>query len=183
MREETRDEFAKKVRFKRLPGRPKSKINNSYGQYAYYLNWRRVRPEGERFNIKWDNFSKILHSMNQLMIEEMFNSGSVELPYSLGSLVICSWKREVCIKDGRLKIPYIVDWEKTLTLWYEDEEAHQNKTKVYFENKNNYIVRWETIPGKYKNQYFYNFKILRRIKQEVAKRATNNTLDNFFIKY
>jgi hypothetical protein len=39
------------------------------------------------------------------------------------------------IKNGKLKVSAPIDWDKTLKLWYEDEESFNKKTLVKVEEK------------------------------------------------
>lgn len=178
----TREEFKKKIKAQRVVGAGPNKISNCYGIYNYFNYYKHTRPKEHKFCLDHRQYSEIVHAMHKLMRDELFNFGEVKLPYNLGSLIL--FRESVdgpYFENGKLKIPHWIDWDKTLDLWYEDEEAHANRTKVYFELSKRYKVIFRSIYGKYKNQLFYKFNLTREFRQTIAKRAKENTLDNFFV--
>jgi hypothetical protein len=163
-------------------GRGIGKIRNSYTIYDYFCNYKKTRPKEERYRLTHKQYSDIIHMMNRLLIDELFNSGYVDLPYRLGRLTL--YKSEVKLKfvDGRLKIPYLINWNETHSLWYSDPEAYENKTKIYFENKSKYYITFKSDFGSYKNQTYYKLTTNRELKRRVARGAKENILDNFFTR-
>lgn len=163
------------------------KIKGCYGIYDYYCYYdhlRHVKHPGEKsYNLLWNQHSEIIKAMHKLMREELLDTGTVDLPYGLGSLVM--YKKEnnapYFKKDGKLRIPYIVNWDATLELWYNDEEAHANKTRIYYEIKDMYRVFYSKKDSRFKNQSYYKFRLNRAFKTELIKRAKDNKLDNFFV--
>ncbi len=181
----TRREYKSQVQQKRIVGAGINKIRNSYNIYNYYCNYKKVRPKRDpHWYLLWWQYSEIIHAMHKLMREELFTTGSVDFPYKLGTLYLVK-KTNILprFKDGKLKVPYMVNWDKTLDLWYDDEEAREKKTIVYLELKNRHAILFRKKGGKYKNQRFYKFKTTRELGHDLFKRMKANTLDNFFLAY
>lgn len=164
--------------------RGKNKISKCFGVYNYFLYYNSIRPKQDKYKLTWKEHSDIIHAVHLGLREELFKNGYIEFPYNIGSLVVLRWKDKfVRFKDGEVKLPctYVVDWDKTHKLWFEDKEAYNNRTLIRFEVKNMFNIAFKKKFGSYKNQSYYKFQIVRNLKKEVATKAKNNTLDNFFI--
>ena len=88
-------------------------------------------------------YSYIINSINSGISDLLSIGISVTMPCNLGTFEIR--KHEVKPKidnNGKLKINAPVDWEATFNLWYEDEEAKQNKTLVRTNEKFIYRIKW-----------------------------------------
>jgi len=60
----------------------------------------------------------------------------VKLPYRMGELLVGQFEGGARFnKEGKLKIGYSIDWDKTIELWHEDEEAARDKILVRHEGK------------------------------------------------
>lgn len=166
--------------------RGKNIISGCYGIYNYWLYYNKIKPKTDKYKITWKEHSDIIHAVHRELKEEIFNTGSFDLPYNIGSLVLIKGADQfVKFKDGEVKIPhtYVIDWDRTHELWYNDEEAYANRTLIRFEVKNMYHIVFNKKHGSFKNQSYYKFRTVRNFKKDVAKRAKNNTLDNFFVRY
>lgn len=176
---------SKEVKIKFCGVRGKNKISKCFGVYNYFLFYNKIRPKEDKYKLTWKEHSDIIHAIHRELKEEVFNSGYIEFPYRIGSLTLFKSKdQKVKFVDGKIKIPngYLIDWDSTHELWENDEEAYANRTLVRFEVKNLYSVGFKAEYGSYKNQLFYKFQLVREFKKEIARRAKNNTLDNFFIR-
>ena len=85
--------------------------------------------------------------------------------------------------DGKRRTSRRIDWDKTLNLWYEDDEAYKNKTLIYFEGEDRNIIMYEKRNAVYKNKFYYDFKpnrdITRRVMSEsVVSLIINRELSN-----
>ena len=77
-----------------------------------------------------------------------------------------------------------VDWDKTLTLWYNDQEAYKNKRVLYSEEKEFPIVQYIKANAIYKNKGYYNFSLCRDAKRKVKEAFQNRraTIANIYGK-
>jgi hypothetical protein len=161
-------------------GRSLGKVRGSYNIYDYFCNYCKTRPKEERYRLDCKEYSDIIHGMNGLLVEELINAGYIDLPYSLGKIFIIGWNVSSKIVNGKLVHPYIVDWDKTLELWYTDPEAMERRIKVYFEFKKRYKISFGIRWSSYKNQSYYKLTINREIKRLVSRNIRENRLVNYF---
>ena len=71
-----------------------------------------------------------------------------------------------------------VNWDKTLELWYNDEEAYRNKTLLYFENDERLTIRYNKTKAEFKNKYYYEFKPSRDIDRRVKNESVVSLIIN-----
>ena len=82
-------------------------------------------------------------------------------------------------KKGNIKITYAIDWDSTLKLWYDDEEAFNNKTLVKFPEKSIFRVKYNKSTANYENKSFMEFQVNRNIKTRLKQKIKNNEIDAF----
>ena len=85
------------------------------------------------------------------------------------------------IKSGKLKVSAPIDWDRTLKLWYEDEEAYKEKTLVKVEEKEIFKVYYNKQLADYSNQVFYEFNVNRELKKRLKQRIKEGKIDAFKI--
>ena len=100
----------------------------------------------------------------------------------MGSLEIRKRPTRVAIVDGKLVTNLPIDWDATLKLWYEDEEAFNNKTLVRIENEEVFKVYYNKKEANYNNKSFYEFKPNRDIQRSLTKHIRAGNLDAYLLK-
>ena len=84
-------------------------------------------------------------------------------------------------KNGKLVTNLPVDFDKTIRLWYEDEEAHKNKTVVRFEAREGFKIRYDKNMANYNNKIFYEFLPNKELKRELSIKIKNGEIDAFLL--
>lgn len=149
-------------------------VNNSYGIRDYYWNYRKKF----KHNISEQIYSKIIKEVISLMIDELKKDAYVVFPEGFGFLKTAYPKFTVKLKEDKLKVVGMVDWYKTIELWYNDEEAKENKQLIYKENYFTKIASYSKIGKYFKNKQFLRLDI----KRSVHKTLTTDYIDNHTIK-
>lgn len=158
----------------------KHKISGSFGVYDVYKkirknNWYNIgRPVTEH------EFYTIIRSVNNKLAEEVGKGKEIKFPYSMGALELRKSQRGVSIKDGKLKITYPVNWNETLKLWYEDEEARKNKTVLRHEVPYVFSIRYNKFNAEYENKCFYAFTLNNKIKDALKENIKQGKIDTIW---
>lgn len=158
----------------------KMKVTGSWGVYDSFKwlrknGWLNIgRP------LKEYEFYGIVRQVNKLLADEIAEGRTVEFPERMGKLELR--KRETGAKfvNGKLKIDYPIDWEETLKLWYEDEEARKNKTLKRNDTKYIYRVKYNKFRANYENKAFYEFVLNRFIKRALKKNIDSGKTDTLW---
>ena len=72
-----------------------------------------------------------------------------------------------------------IDWDRTLKLWYEDEEAYKNKTLIKIEEKEIYKIFYNRNLADYTNKSFYQFNFNRELKKKLKYNIKEGEVDAF----
>lgn len=156
------------------------KVTNSLGVYDAYKyirknKWLNIgRPLAEK------EFYKIIRTVNKYLAEEFINGNDIVFPNRMGKLELR--KRNalpVIDKNNKLKVTYAIDWDKTLKLWYEDEQAFNEKTLIRIPERNIFRVKYNKSTANYKNKSFMEFRVNRDIKTRLKQKIKNNEIDAF----
>lgn len=170
---QTFEEFKKQIQNtykKKCP----QKVRNSWGAYDYYKKYRRTRPKAKEWMLTHNQFYTLQRTVNMRLMQLLLQNFAVTLPYRLGAIEIVKMPRGVkLMEDGSVKTNRAVDWESTMQLWFEDEEAKENKTLVRFEDSSLYKVVYRKKDAIYNNKAFYEFRL-----NNEGKRAIKNIIAN-----
>lgn len=163
---ETLKEF--KLR-KKFPKNRKTEyaIRGSWGSYDFYKYYRKTKPEDPKYILTEGQFYDLFRMVNERLVDNLINTGELEFPYRMGSLIVK--KQEVgsyIDHEGKRKTNRSVDWNKTLELWYDDEEEYKKKTLLYIECPR-IVIKYDKRNAIYKNKYYYEFHPNREIKKRV----------------
>mgnify|MGYP004476350905 FL=1 len=158
----------------------KSRVRNSWGVYDAYKHIRKKGWYDIGRPLKEHEFYSIVRGVNDLMAEEIVRGNIIKFPHNMGELELRKYKPEVKIVDGKLKIGYPVNWDKTIKLWYEDEEARINKTLLRHEPKYIYHIKYNKYHAMYENQVFYEFEVNRFIKRALVGSINNGKTDTLW---
>ena len=156
------------------------KITNSLGNYDAYKYIRKNKWFNIGRPLTEHEFYQIIRRINNYLAEELVNGNDIIFPNRMGKLELR--KRNslpVIDKNGNLKVTYAIDWDSTLKLWYEDEEAFNNKTLVKLPEKNIFKIKNNKNTTNYENKRFMEFQVNRDIKTRLKQKIKNNEIDAF----
>lgn len=173
--EEFRDTILKRSKSKKP-----FKVLNSWGVYDAYKLLRKNKWYSIGRPLKEKEFYSIIRGVNSLLAENIANGETVTFPARMGKLELRKFEKGVSIVDGKLKITYPIDWNRTIRLWFEDEEARSNKTLLRNENKFVYHVRYDKRKADYENKIFYEFILNSFIKKKLKENINNGITDTLW---
>ena len=156
------------------------KITNSLGVYDAYKYLRKNKWFNIGRPVTEHEFYKIIRRINNYLAEDLINGNDIIFPNRMGKLELR--KRNslpVIDKNGNLKVTYAIDWDSTLKLWYEDEEAFNNKTLVRLPERNIFRIKYNKNTANYNNKSFMEFQVNRNIKVRLKQKIKNNEIDAF----
>lgn len=174
------EEFKRRVRKINMPRH--YSVNNSLGVYDAY-KWIR---KNKWFNIgrplKEKEFYSIVRRINQLMTEELLIDGIINLPQRMGTIEIRKFDAYIKLENGKVKTNMPVDWNKTLELWYEDEESYNNRTLIKMEEKEMFKIYYNKNNANYNNRAFYEFIFNKELKVRLKQRIKKGGVDAPLLK-
>ena len=164
-------------------GEHKYAVTNSYGVYDYFKYYRHNRPRDKSYyKMNEYQYYKLIRTVNEYLVDLLFKNARVELPNRLGELVIMNNEPRVYFKDGKLKTNRPINWDATIRLWFEDPEAEKKKTLIRWESDRILGIFYKKNNAVYQNKTFYEFQIIRRIKQRLSQAVKEETFDTpFFV--
>lgn len=178
---ESLKEFKDKI--KKVKGPRKAKITNSYGvQHAYRFYMKLIHAKKQK-PLPSHDYYKIIRGVNKLLGEQLLTGEIIQLPYRMGELLIGKFEGGARIdKEGKLKVGYPINWEKTLDLWYEDEDAMRDKILVrYSDRQTAYKAFLSKRSAHFANQRYYNFNMVRPIMQQINIKQREGTMSGFLL--
>lgn len=177
--EETYGDFLKRI--KNVSGPRVHKVSNSSGISAAILFYTKTRPRDPQYVLSRSQFSKVIDSMNLLLIDELLSNGSFRLPSGLGELRISKRKAATFIdNEGKLVCTRSIDRDKTYRLWYEDEEAMLSKQLVRSDDEYIFRIIHSRVSVRSKNAIYYYIKFGRSVKQKLKNKIlTDKTFDAY----
>jgi hypothetical protein len=178
MERETLQEFKRRSRF---PADRKKEYNirNSWGVYDFYKYYRKTKPKDPKFIISDVQYYAIFRRVNELLVDSLVRTGELEFPYKMGKLIVFKKTLKSWIApNGERYTSRKVNWDKTLELWYNDEEAYRNKTLLYFEDDERLTIRYNKTKAEFKNKYYYEFKPSRDIDRRVKNESVVSLIIN-----
>lgn len=173
-------EFAGRVR--RLEESRNHKIKNSYGVYDGFKFYRKNRPKGHKYVLNESQYFSIIRRVNELLGENLLNGEDIIFPYKMGRLEVRKYEAKITIDGKKIKTNLPIDWDRTLRLWYEDEESYKDKTLVKAEEKEIYKIYYNRNIAEFINKCFYEFKVNRSLKRGLKQGIKEGKLDAFIIK-
>lgn len=156
------------------------KVRNSWGNYDIYKyirkhNWYDIgRP------LKEHEFYAIIRGVNDLLAEEVAQGKTITFPSRMGKLELRKHQAGASIVNGKLKVTYPVNWHETLKLWYEDEQARQNKTLLRNETDYVYHIKYSKYEANYENKSFYEFSLNRFVKRALRDNIVKGKIDSLW---
>ncbi len=157
------------------------KVTNSYGIYDGYKYYRKNKPKDKKYILTESQYFAITRKVNSLLGEALSNGEDITLPCRLGRLEIRKYEARITIEGKKIKTNLPIDWDKTLKLWYEDEESYKNKTLIKMEEKEIFKIHYNRIVADYNNKSFYQFDVNKELKKRLKTNIKEGNIDAFNI--
>lgn len=173
---ETLREF--KRRIKKVNQPREYKVRNSWGVYDGYKYYRKNKPDSKEYILTESQYFSIIRKINLHLVDELVLGNDVRLPKSMGTIEIRKYDSRVRLeKDGKLYTNLPIDWDKTLKLWYEDEEAFKDKTLVRVEEHEIFRVYYNRESATYNNKSYYKFLFNKDLRVRLKQRIKEGLID------
>lgn len=156
------------------------RIRNSWGVYSVYKHIRKNHWYNIGKPVSEHDFYSIIRMVNSLLAENLTNGIPVKFPGRMGQLELRKHKAGCSIVDGKLKITYPIDWAETWNLWFNDTEAHQQKTLKYDEQPEVFYTKYNKYNAAYNNKQFYQFTINREVKVALKENIKQGKVDTLW---
>lgn len=166
---------------KKLNGPRIHKVRGSYGVYDAYKWIRKNKWLNIGRRLTEHEFYSIIRKVNDYLADSFIHGNDINLPHRMGRIELRKYDAIFSFDGEKVKTNLFIDWEKTLRLWYEDEEAYKKKTLVRVEGKEIFKVYYNKYPAKYNNQVFYEFTTNRGLKRKLKQRIREGKVDAFKI--
>lgn len=174
----TLEEYKKKI--KKVSNKRNSNIKDSYGIIDGFLYYReKKKAEGKPF-IKKHEYFLITRKINNILREKFSNAEiDIILPAKLGTIELRKTPVKKNIVDGKLVTTAMIDWNKTLELWYEDQEAFDNRVLVKTNSNISFKIHYNKDRAEYIGKSYYDFFPNRELKNMLKKNIRDNKIDAY----
>ena len=159
----------------------KHKVNNSLGVYDAYKYLRKRKWLNIGRCLTEHEFYSIIRKVNDYLADSFLHGNDIKLPHRMGRIELRKYNVRVSLDGEKVKTKLPIDWDKTLKLWYEDEEAYSGKTLVKVEEKEIFKVYYNKQLADYNNQVFYEFNVNRELKKALKKNIKEGRIDAFLL--
>lgn len=157
------------------------KVRNSLGIYDSYKWIRKNKWLDIGRPLTEHEFYTIIRQVNNLLADNILEGNDIHLPHRMGDIELRKYENIIEFRNGVLIDSLPIDWDRTLKLWYEDEEAYKNKTLIKMEEKETFRVFYNKRTANYENKSFMQFEANRNLKLRLKQKIKNKTIDAFKI--
>lgn len=164
---------------KKVKGPRHHKVSNSYGVYDGYKFYRKNKPKESKYVITESQYFSIIRIVNKHLIDSLLCGEDIILPFRLGKIELRKYKSKISWDGEKIKSNLPIDWDKTLKLWYEDEESFKNKTLIKIEEKEIYKIYYNRNVAEFTNKSFYQFNFNRELKKRLKHSIKEGNVDAF----
>lgn len=171
------DEFRRRIL--KVNGPRKHKINNSLGVYHMYKFIRKNKWFDIGGPISEHDFYSIIRTINNYLAELLSRGHDINLPCQMGRLEIRKYDAKITLQGDRVITNLPIDWNKTLKLWSEDEDAYKERTLIKMEEKEIFKVYYNRGKANYTNKSFFQFDVNRELKKKLNHIIKEGRLDAF----
>lgn len=171
------DEFRRRIL--KVDGPRKHKISNSIGVYQMYKFIRKNKWLDIGGPISEHDFYSIVRTVNNYLADLLSKGHDINLPCQMGRLEIRKYDAKITLQEGRIVTNLPIDWDRTLKLWSEDEEAYKEKTLIKMEEKEIFSIYYNRTKAKYENKSFFQFQPNRQLKQILKRNIKLGRIDSF----
>lgn len=155
------------------------KVRNSNGVYDAYKWVRKNKWLDIGRPVTEHEFYSIIRQINDLFVESILRGEDIVLPHRLGTIELRKYDTKIAICNDRLVTNLPIDWDKTLKLWSEDEEAYKERALVKMEEKEIFKVFYNKRTANYENKSFMQFEVNRDLKKRLKQKIKSKTIDAF----
>lgn len=171
------DEFRRKVL--KVDGPRKHKVRNSNGVYDSYKWIRKNKWLDIGRPLTEHEFYSIVRQVNNLLAEVLLSGGDIILPHRLGTIELRKYDTKISVCNGRVVTNLPIDWDRTLKLWSEDEEAYKERALVKMEEKETFKIFYNKRNANYNNKSFMQFEVNRDLKRRLKQKIKDRAIDAF----
>lgn len=158
------------------------RIRGSWGIYDGYKYYRKNKPKDPKYVLSESQYFSITRSINELIADTLIKGDDIKLPHRMGRLEIRKISGDIRYNSkGKLITNMPIDWDRTLKLWYEDEESYKAKTIVRQEEKEIFKVYYNRGFANYNNKNFYEFSVNRDLKQRLKQRIKEGKIEAMYL--
>lgn len=167
---------------KNVKGPRVHKVKNSYGIYDGYKYYRKNKPKDPKYILTESQYFAITRLINEALSDSLSRGEDIILPHRLGRLELRKTESKIYWDGEKIKSNLPIDWDRTLKLWYEDEESFKNKTLVKIEEKEIFKLYYNRVIADYTNKSFYQFDFNRELKKKLKNNIKEGKVDAFIFK-
>lgn len=171
------DEFRRKVLKVTEPR--VHKIRGSLGVYNMYKFIRKNKWLNIGSPVSEHHFYSIIRTVNNCLADLLSRGHDINLPCQMGRLEIRKYDARISLRHGKVITNLPIDWDKTLKLWSEDEEAYQKKTLIKMEEKEIFKIYYNRGKANFTNKSFFAFDVNRELKKKLKKNIKEGLIDAY----
>lgn len=159
--------------------------------YKYYFNTYCKRDKkilDNQYNVGKDIYYKIIKEFNKYVLNQMiYHNEDFLFPNYIGGIGLRKRKPKTKIdSDGKLISHKPIDWDTTLKLWEEDEDAKNKKILIRHMNNHSdgYVFEVKYIRGRalFKGARWYDFIPTRTTKLTIRDEVFKGNIDAILVK-
>ena len=173
------DEFRRKVL--KVDHSRNHKVKNSMGVYDIYKHIRKNKWYNIGQPITEHQFYTIIRQVNNVLADNLLKGNDIVFPNKMGRLEVRKFEPIIRFDDNKLTVRLPIDWDRTLKLWLEDEEAYKERTLVKMEEKEIFKVCYNKTRADFQNKGFYQLQINRDLKIALKKKIKLGNFDAFLL--
>lgn len=167
-----------KKRIRKVAIHKKHNIRNSLGVYDGYKYYRKIKPKDKKYILTESLYFAIIRQVNTILADNIANGIEVKLPCRMGTIEIRKYEKSIKLDDeGNIKTNLPIDWDNTLKLWYEDEEAYKNKTLLRLDEQEMYKILYNKENANFNNRAFYDITFNRELKHKLKHNIKKGIID------
>jgi hypothetical protein len=171
------DEFRRKVL--KLDSPRVHKVRNSNGVYQAYKYLRKNKWLDLPRPVTEHEFYSVIRQVNNLFAETLLSGGEIALPHRMGTIELRKYDARITLNGDKVVTNLPIDWDRTLKLWSEDEEAYKDRTLIKMEEKEIFKVFYNKRTANYINKSFMSFEVNRDLKRRLKSKIKSRLIDAF----
>lgn len=158
-----------------------STITKSLGVYDAYKWIRKHKWFELQKPVTEKEFYAVIRLVNQLAGDQLAIGNDINLPERMGRIELRKCRVVITSEGGKITTNLPVDWDRTLKLWAEDDEAYTNRQLVRMELKEKFFVKYNKSNANYNNQSYMKFSVNRELKHKISSMIKQGITDAFSI--
>lgn len=175
------EDFKKQIL--KVKGPRQHKVNKSYGVYDAYKYYRKIKPKDKKYILTESQYFAIIRNINIIFKQMLLEGKDITFPSKMGRLIIRKYNPIIKFEDGKIKTNLHPDWQRTLKLWFEDEESRKKKTILKAEEKELFKIQYDKSIATFNNKMLYYFQPNRQLKIELKNKIKEDSFDTFLFNY